>query len=53
MTDIWTGISNVLAAPLVGDLDVTHLFLLIGIILIMLVVWAMLFHGLRNVVAGA
>jgi hypothetical protein len=50
MQKLWQDIKDILTAPFVGSLDIVHLFLLIGLILVFLSAWAMI---LRHVALAA
>ncbi len=53
MSQLWSDIVAILKAPFVGDLDLIHLFLLIGIVLIFVAAWAMVLSYARPVAAAA
>lgn len=44
MASIWTDIKDTLTAPFVGELDLAHLFLLIGVILIFILLWMLVIN---------
>jgi hypothetical protein len=46
MLQLWTDILDILKAPFVGDLDLIHLFLLIGVVLIFAAAWFMIMDHL-------
>lgn len=48
---LWEDILNILKTPFVGDLDLAHLFLLVGAVLIMIIIWAFVLQYMRA--AGA
>lgn len=39
MGKIWADIQAILTHPVTDDLDMTHLFLLVGLILVMIAAW--------------
>ena len=39
---LWTDLLNLLKAPVVGKLDTVHLFILIGLVLFLILVWLMI-----------
>ena len=47
MSDVWNRVMGMLKAPFVGDLDILHLFLLVGIVLIFAALWAVILHYVR------
>ncbi len=47
MSDIWNSIVNILKAPFVGNLDLVHLFVLVGIVLIFIAVWMLVLNHVR------
>lgn len=47
MKNAWNGIMDILRAPFVGELDLIHLFLLVGIVLIFAAIWAVVLHYVR------
>lgn len=47
MKKAWDEIFALLKAPFVGDLDVWHLFLLVGVVLIFAAVWGIILHYVR------
>jgi len=48
MTNLWQDMLNILKAPVAGSLDVKHLFLLIGIVLVMIAAWLMILQHVRS-----
>jgi hypothetical protein len=42
MLQVWDDIVNMLKVPFVGDLDLFHLFLLVGFILLFMAAWALI-----------
>ena len=48
MTKIWDDILNILRAPLAGNLDITHLFLLVGLVLVMIAAWILVLDHIRS-----
>jgi hypothetical protein len=44
MGNIWGAIKDTLTAPFVGELDLTHLFLLIGAILVFIAIWVLILN---------
>ena len=47
MQKAWDDVLALLKAPFVGDLDVMHLFLLVGIVLIFAMLWGIILHYVR------
>jgi len=45
---LFDNMSELLKTPFVGDLDLTHLFLLVGVILIFIVVWGFVLHYMKT-----
>lgn len=39
---LWDDVTGILKAPVVGELDVKHLFLLIGLIIVIIIAWVMI-----------
>lgn len=50
---LFSDIAAMLSAPFVGDLDMKHLFLLIGFVLIAIAVWVFIIHTLTAVTKEA
>ena len=46
--ELWQSISDIVTAPFVGDLDLVHLFLLIGIILVFIAAWVLILNKVRD-----
>lgn len=44
---VWANVIGMLEAPFVGELDLVHLFLLVGVVLIFIAVWAVVLHYVR------
>lgn len=44
---LWNDIVAMLKAPFVGDLDLTHLFLLIGVVLLFIAAWVLILNHVR------
>jgi hypothetical protein len=44
---IWQEIIDMLTAPFAGPLDLTHLFLLVGVVLIFVAVWVLILNHVR------
>ena len=40
----WSDVWNLVKTPFVGDLDLLHLFMLVGIVIVFIVVWMMIFN---------
>lgn len=51
ITWLTTEIGAILTAPFAGQLDLTQLFLIVGAVLIIAVVWAMIFQYIEVTVA--
>jgi hypothetical protein len=47
MGQIWSDILATLRAPFVGSLDLEHLFLLVGIVLIFVAAWVLILNHVR------
>lgn len=47
MSKILTNIRNLLTVPLTEDLDATHLFLLVGLVLVMISAWLIILGYIR------
>lgn len=47
MSQIWADILNLLKAPIAGNLDTRHLFLLVGLVLVMAFAWVMILSHIR------
>lgn len=47
MGQTFDNIIEMLKAPFVGDLDLWHLFLLVGVVLIFAAIWAVILHYVR------
>lgn len=45
---IWQDVKDVIAAPFGGELDLVHLFLLIGVILVFLGAWLFILAHIRS-----
>jgi hypothetical protein len=41
-------ISDILKAPFVGNLDIKHLFLLVGLVIIFIVAWIFVLEHIRS-----
>lgn len=44
---VWDDIINLLKAPFVGDVDIMHLFLLIGVVLVFILIWSMILNHIK------
>ena len=47
MQALFDNIAATLTAPFVGELDLTHLFLLVGLVLIFVAIWAVILYYVR------
>lgn len=47
MRKVWDDVMTMLKTPFVGQLDLPHLFMLVGIVLIFATVWAIILHYVR------
>ncbi len=47
MQQLWSDVLAILQAPFVGELDLIHLFLLVGVILIMITAWLLVLNYVR------
>ena len=48
MLAIWNDILAMLKAPFVGTLDLTHIFLLVGVVLIFAALWALILNHIAT-----
>lgn len=48
MQEIWSNILATLKAPLTEDLDIIHLFMLTGLILVFIAAWLMILSHIRT-----
>jgi hypothetical protein len=44
---LWSDVLAILKAPFVGDLDLLHLFALVGVILIFITAWVLILNYVR------
>jgi len=44
---LWNDILSMLQAPFVGDLDIIHLFLLIGFVLLAIAAWILIINSVQ------
>jgi len=51
--DLFDKISAILAAPVVGNLDIGHLFLLVGVLLVFFTVWVLILHFIATTAEAA
>ena len=47
MQQVWNDILAMLQAPFVGSLDLLHLFLLVGLVLLFAAAWALILNHVR------
>ena len=47
MVQVWDDLLAMLKAPFIGDVDIWHLFLLIGLVLFFIAVWVMILNHVR------
>jgi len=47
MGSIWKDIGDILSAPFVGSLDIKHLFLLVGLVIVFAVAWVFILNHIR------
>ena len=47
MRNLWNDITAILEAPFVGDLDIWHIFLLTGLVLVFITAWLMILGHIR------
>jgi hypothetical protein len=47
MKKLWTEIGDILKAPFVGNLDLMHLFMLVGVVLIFSAIWGLILNHVR------
>lgn len=47
MRKIWDDIKTLLTAPIAGQVDIIHLWLLVGIVLLSLVVWGFILRHVK------
>lgn len=46
---LFDDMSDMLKQPFVGDLDLKHLFLLVGVVLVFIIVWGVILHYMKAV----
>ena len=46
MKNVWSGIVAIVETPLTGDLDLPHVFLLTGLVLVSIIGWILILHAL-------
>jgi len=49
MLQLWNDLGSILKAPFVGNLDLVHLFLLVGLVLLFAVAWAIIVRDLGEI----
>ena len=42
VANVWSDVMGLLSTPITKDLDVKHLFLLVGVVIIAIAIWAVL-----------
>lgn len=47
MKALWDDITDMLKAPFVGDLDLVHLFLLTGVVLLFIAAWVLIINHVK------
>lgn len=47
MQKLWSEIRDILKAPFVGSLDLPHLFLLVGVVILFAVLWGLILNHVR------
>ena len=47
MQQLWDDISGILTAPFAGSLDLVHLFLLVGVVLLFIAAWVLILNHIR------
>lgn len=47
MRKLWDDVSGILKAPFVGQLDMMHLFLIVGLVLIFATAWVFILRHIR------
>lgn len=47
MKKLWSEIQDILKAPFVGTLDLGHLFLLVGVVLLFAALWGLILNHVR------
>lgn len=50
---LFDDMSDLLQAPFVGELDLVHLFLLVGVVLISIIVWGIILHYMKGAASVA
>ena len=50
MSQLWSDILDILKAPVAGNLDVKHLFLLVGLVVVMIAAWVMILRHFDSAV---
>lgn len=43
---VWDDVVNLVKTPFVGELDLAHLFMLVGIVLVFIVLWMIIFNNI-------
>jgi hypothetical protein len=46
--DLWEDMVSILKAPFVADLDLVHLFLLVGLVLVFVAAWGVILSYVRD-----
>lgn len=47
MSKLWNDIVSILKAPFVGQLDLSSLFWLVGVVLVFVFLWVLILHTIR------
>jgi len=45
MDDLIDDATSILTAPFVGSLDLAHLFLLVGVVMVIIAMWVLILHS--------
>lgn len=52
MSALWSDLVAIIKAPFVGDLDLVHLFLLVGLVIVFVVAWFLILEHIRDAARG-
>ncbi len=47
MRKVWEDIKTLLTAPIVGEVDAVHLWLLVGVVLVALLIWGFILRHVK------
>lgn len=51
--ELWSNIVAIIKTPFAGELDIEHLFLLIGLVLVFIVAWIFILQHIRSAAEAA